>query len=258
MVIIFRSNNYYGQRYHEMSTITFTREIEALLNSVTAKRPRTVIEHIRKYGYITSDELKDIYGYNHPPRAIRDVRELGIPIDTYRIKGKDKRYIAAYKFGNFTNADINLNKSAGRTALTKALKQSLIEKYGAQCFIYLEHMSENLLQVDHRAPYEIHGEQDINNIDNFMLLSPSANRLKSWSCEHCKNWIIKDNSFCVKCFWAYPDNYEHIAGKFEKIITITFTEDEIADYENLINIHGRANATKKIKDLIHSYLSQVK
>jgi len=38
-----------------------------LLNSVTAKRPHTVIQHILEHGYVTSQELKDIYGYNHPP-----------------------------------------------------------------------------------------------------------------------------------------------------------------------------------------------
>lgn len=33
-------------------------------------------------------------------------------------------------------------------------------------------MEERLLQVDHRIPYEIDGEQDENNIDCYMLLSP--------------------------------------------------------------------------------------
>ena len=59
------------------------------LNSVTNKRPATVIRHILEHGYITTEELKDVYGYNHPPRAIRDVREQGIPIETYRIKGEE-------------------------------------------------------------------------------------------------------------------------------------------------------------------------
>ena len=43
------------------------------LNSVSAKRPATVIQHILKYGFITTEELKETYGYHHPPRAIRDV-----------------------------------------------------------------------------------------------------------------------------------------------------------------------------------------
>jgi len=58
--------------------------IQALLDlclSVTAKRPKTVIDHILQHGFITTEELKEQYGYNHPPRAVRDVRENGIPID---------------------------------------------------------------------------------------------------------------------------------------------------------------------------------
>lgn len=49
--------------------------------AVTAKRPRTVIKHILEHGYITTEELREKYGYNHPPRAARDVREQGIPLD---------------------------------------------------------------------------------------------------------------------------------------------------------------------------------
>ena len=34
--------------------------------SVTAKRPRTVIDHILEHGHITTQELKDNYGYTGP------------------------------------------------------------------------------------------------------------------------------------------------------------------------------------------------
>ena len=138
------------------------------LKSVTNKRPATVIRHILKHGYITTEELKNIYGYNHPPRAIRDVREQGVPIETYRIKGEDGRSIAAYRFGNPEDVDKQISKSAGRTVLSKALKRALIEKYGSKCFIYSERLNESLLQVDHRIPYEIGGEQDEQNVDMYM------------------------------------------------------------------------------------------
>ena len=65
-------------------SIKYSEEFLELLNSVKAKRPRTVIQHILEHGYITSQDLKDVYGYNHPPRAVRDVREQGIPLVTYR------------------------------------------------------------------------------------------------------------------------------------------------------------------------------
>ena len=143
----------------------YSAEFLALLESVTAKRPRTVIQHILKNGYITSQELKDVYGYNHPPRAVRDVREYGIPLVTYRVQGADGRSIAAYKFGNPNDGKNALSKASGRTVLSKALKQALIEKYGAKCFIYLEKMDDTVLQVDHRVPYEIGGEHDEKDID---------------------------------------------------------------------------------------------
>lgn len=99
------------------------KEFLDYLNTIKAKRPKTVIEHILKHGFITSEELKDTYGYNHPTRAVRDVREQGIPIITYRVEGSDGRKIAAYKFGN--PSDINISKHKGRIAFTKELKQEL-------------------------------------------------------------------------------------------------------------------------------------
>ena len=70
------------------------------LKSVTAKRPRTVIQHILKHGSITTEELSELYGYDHAPRAARDVRELGIPLVTFRVEGKSGRKIASYRFGD--------------------------------------------------------------------------------------------------------------------------------------------------------------
>jgi len=224
------------------------------LNSVKAKRPRTVIQHIIKNGFITSQELKDVYGYNHPPRAIRDVREYGVPVVTYRIQGTDGRSIAAYKFGRPDNAGKMASKISGRTMLARAIKQALIAKYGSKCFIYFESMDESILQVDHRIPYEIGGEQDENNPELYMLLSPSANRAKSWTCEHCANWVAKDVSFCLHCFWAFPENYEHIAGKQQRIISIVFTGDEIEDYNRLIAISGIGKAQQEIKNILHEKL----
>lgn len=232
----------------------YSKNFLDLLDSVTAKRPRTVIQHILKNGYITSEELKNIYGYNHPPRAVRDVREYGIPIVTYRVTGSDGKKIAAYKFGDPNDVKNSLSKSAGRTILSKALKSALIDKYGAKCFIYFESMDDALLQVDHRIPYEIGGEHDENDIDYYMLLSPSANRAKSWTCEHCDNWEKKDSSFCLRCFWAYPENYEHIAGKYEKIISLVFTGDEIEDYHKLIELSGEESAQNTIKRILHEHL----
>ena len=115
-------------------------------------------------------------------------------------------------------------------------------------------MDESILQVDHRIPYEIGGEHEESNIDYFMLLSPSANRAKSWTCEHCSNWEKKDKNFCLRCFWAFPEDYDHVAGRPEKFISIIFTDDEIEDYNKLIRLSGQESAQATIKKIIHEYV----
>lgn len=226
------------------------------LNAITEKRPSTVIQHILKYGFITTEELKGKYGYEHAPRAARDVRERGVNLVTYTVKATDGRSIAAYKFGMPVFLDDKVSKVAGRTTLSKALKKALMDKYGAICFVYLQPMEERLLQVDHRIPYEIGGEQGEKNIDCYMLLSPSANRAKSWTCEHCPNWSIKNVEFCTSCFWAHPEGYTHIAGRKERQIVLTFTDNEIEDYNKLIELVGIEQAEKTIKQLVADFIQK--
>ena len=231
----------------------YTKEFINKLNAVTSKRPKTVIQHILKNGFVTTEELKAL-GYEHAPRAARDVRELGIPLETFRVKDSEGKSIAAYRFGDTNKKESEISKVAGRTVLSKTLKKALIDKYGAKCFIYLQPMEERLLQVDHRVPYEIGGEQSKDNVDYYMLLSPSANRAKSWTCEHCENWKNKNADFCIKCFWAHPENYTHVAGREERQIIITFTGNEIEDYNKLISLVGTDKAEKTIKNLIKEYI----
>ena len=220
----------------------------------TNKRPSTVIQHILKHGFITTEEIENKYGYKHPPRAVRDVRERGINLETYRVQSSDGRGIAAYRFGKPIFIENDTAKVAGRTALSQTLKKALVDKYGSICFVYHETLDERLLQIDHRIPYEIGGEQEDNNMDCYMLLSPSANRAKSWTCEHCPNWLLKDVAFCEDCFWAHPENYTHIAGKEQRQIIITFTGNEIEDYNRLIELVGVSKAEETIKNLIEKFI----
>ena len=202
-----------------------------LCQSVIAKRPKSVINHILQYGFITTEEIKNTYGYNHPPRAARDVRENGIPLDTFRVTGSDGRRIAAYKFGDISKA--RFSRFFGRTGLSKQLKNDLIKIYGCKCFIYLEEVDEHKLQIDHRIPFEVDGEAELLP-ENFMLLCGSANRVKSWSCEHCENWNnIKAKSICLSCYWAYPENYTHIAMQQIRRIDLMWQGEDIEMYERL-------------------------
>ena len=208
------------------------KEFIKFCRAVTAKRPRTVIDHLLKHGQITSEELKTIYGYNHPPRAVRDVKEQSIPIERFSVLGSDGRRIAAYRFAD--PKLVPVRKFEGRTGLSKRLKTALIARYGCRCFIYLEVMPQAELQIDHRVPYEIAGETTTMEPEEFMLLCGSANRAKSWSCEHCDNFLIKHRpAICKACFWASPENYSHIAETLSRRIELVWSGGEVADFERL-------------------------
>jgi hypothetical protein len=196
--------------------------------------------------------LKERYGYNHPPRAARDVREHGIPLETFRVTGTDGRRIAAYKFGDISKA--RFSRLSGRTGLSKQLKDDLIKRYGCKCFIYLEKVDKRELQIDHRVPFEVDGEPELES-ESFMLLCSSANRAKSWSCEHCENWkSIKDKSICLSCYWAYPENYTHVAMQQLRRIDLMWQGENIEIYEKLKQQAVRLN--KEIPEFIKEIIER--
>lgn len=108
-------------------------------------------------------------------------------------------------------------------------------------------MESRALQIDHRIPYELVGDQNNNklNVEDFMLLSGTSNRAKSWSCEHCKNLLeIKDSKNCKSCYWAYPENYSHVALDEARRLDITWQGEEVNYYDAL-----KLNAAKVGEEL---------
>ena len=237
----------------------YPKEFLDLCRTVTAKRPKTVIDHILKHGHITTEDLKEKYGYNHPPRAVRDVREHGIPLETFRVTGSDGRKIAEYRFGDVSKK--RFRKLSGRTGLSKKIKEYLIEKYGCKCFIYLEDMDKGELQIDHRVPYEVGGDEESveQNPDDFILLSGSANRAKSWSCEHCENWqTLKDKKICLSCYWAYPEDYSHVAMRQVRRLDLIWQDKEVGKYEKIKSDAKQSGQTMPefVKELIEKAIER--
>jgi 5-methylcytosine-specific restriction endonuclease McrA len=212
----------------------YPKEFIEKLNSIKAKRPKTVIQHILKHGSITTEELLTKYGYEHAPRAARDVRELGIPLETTRVRNSEGRFIAKYRFGDLSK--VRRDKLAGRKIISREFKKRLVDLNGARCHICLERFEERYLQVDHCIPYEVAGDEDPQkrNVAEYMLLCGSCNRAKSWSCEHCPNWQEdKESKICRSCYWASPQSYKHIALREERRLDIVWQGDEIDTYKRL-------------------------
>ena len=219
--------------------------ILALCDKVTAKRARTVIEHIIEHGAVTTEDLQSLYGYDHPPRAVRDVRENGIPIETFRVRSeKTGRMIAAYRFDSPDR--IVRGRLGGRRAFPKRFKDALIGRYGSRDAITGERCQPRYLQIDHRIPYEVAGEipHDEGEIDAYMLLDASSQRAKSWSCERCRNWREdRDQAVCRSCYWAFPENYTHIAGERIRRVDIEWRGSEVEAFERVRDRAEREDTT---------------
>jgi len=237
-----------------MSPKVDLRILEAI-GTITAKRPKTVLDHILKHGFITTEDLESKYGYNHPPRAARDVREAGIPLETFRVKGSDGRSIAAYRLGD--PAKVVASKLAGRRVYSKALRETLYSLSGGRCAICQTPYEARYLSIDHRVPYEIAGDDVVaeESPSDFMMLCASCQRSKSWSCEHCSNWAeVRDGSICLTCYWADPDAHTHLACTTVRRLDVSWIAEETSDYEVLITLARKegVGASEYVKQLLRS------
>jgi len=238
-----------------MTKQKFPEKFLKQLKSVTGKRPKRVIDHIMKHGFVTTEELRTQYGYNHPPRAARDVREEGIPLETFRVKDSQGRSVGAYRFADPSKARFGLLE--GRKAFSKKFKQEIIDSLGCKCSVCLESYEDRYLQIDHRVPYEVAGDVDTEErlVADYMLLCGSCNRAKSWSCEHCVNWIgAKDSKVCEICYWAKPEEYKHIALKEIRRLDVVWSGEEIAVYEALKQ--RAAKAKNNVPNYVKAVLKQ--
>lgn len=223
------------------------------IDAVTGKRARVVVEHILKHGSVTTDDLRDKYGYGHPPRAKQDLQEQGIPVVTTFVKAKNGRRMAAYIFGDLDR--ITAGRVGGRVNFPKAFKKALVETYGSRCALCNAPFEARYLQIDHRIPYMVAGDGAAASLDakDYMLVCGSCNRAKSWSCEHCPNGIEGTKpKVCADCYWASPIKYTHVAMLDIRRLDLTWTGTEVADFDEAKTKAGRAPGAmpKFVKDAV--------
>jgi len=230
----------------------YPREFLEQLQSITNKRAKIVIDHILEHGFVTTEELRKLYSYEHPPRARMDVKDCGIPVESFRVKSSEGKSIAAYKFGNLE--ELQTKRVAGRVQFSKAFKHALYEASDGRCQICNGKFEERYLQVDHRVPYEVGGDTTDRDPAHFMLLCGSCNRAKSWSCEHCANWqTLKRPPICIECYWGSPENYNHIAMKQVRRLDLQWDGDEIQYYDAIKLIADQYNI--ELPDFIKQVLA---
>lgn len=234
-------------------------DVLALAEKVIAtrenKRAIAVLQVLLETGSISTDDLNEL-GYNHPPRAVGDVRDLGIPIVTGSgTSVKTGRRMAIYTFGDASQ--IRSGRVGGRSAFPKAFKTALLERYGSVDCITGARLDERALQIDHRIPYRIAGDDGFgeHDVKAYMLLDASSQRAKSWSCEHCPNMDLLSEQICRTCFWAFPESYEHVATQQIRRTDVVWQGPDVAVHDSLKSLAQARGTT--ISELLKKIARQI-
>lgn len=149
----------------------------------------------------------------------------------------------------------------GRVAFSKGFKEKLIAASEARCAVCSTAYEPRYLQVGHRIPYEVLGDGAVGDRkeEDYMLLCASCNRAKSWSCEHCENWLVeKKPSICATCYWANPKNDIHIAMRPIRRLDIVWDEGETEIYDSLKRQSQLANEPLPdfVKQILRKHLDE--
>lgn len=186
------------------------REMAERFLAKGSKRGKILLEIILRSGSVTTEELEAV-GYRDAASAARDVRDTGIPLITGKARSKTGGRTARYTLGKAK--DIIDGRFNGRTIIPKSVKEKVLAHYGCVDWLTGAAMPRTALTVDHRVPFRVLGDPKKPDwrIEELMPLDKSSQRSKSWACEACENYRIRDPDICRECFWAFPETYEHIA-----------------------------------------------
>ncbi len=204
-------------------TAKLPEELLVLIAQVTNKRARLVLDTIVEKGNVTTEELQKL-GYDHAPRAARDVRELGFTLVTKMVKNANGKRMAQYSLALKVEAG-----KTGRLQLPKKERDAIIKAAGGKCQLC---GAAHDLQVDHRVPYQVAGESLKGSAKPYMVLDGTCNRRKSWICEHCPNLTkYKKVGTCKSCYWANPEQHTHVAMEELRRVDVVVSGEETKAFD---------------------------
>jgi hypothetical protein len=191
-----------------------------------SKRAVQARDILLERGTVTTAELNAL-GYDHPPRAIGDLKDAGITLVREMIT-VDGRRMAQYRLLDTLGGD-----EAIRRQLPKKFREELYDAHDYRCAVCGGGFTARELQTDHRIPFRIAGDPEFLDTAAFMPICGSDNRAKSWTCEHCINWIKRDPGMCRDCYWASPDDYRHIAGEPERRLVVAIRGPDVRLFDHI-------------------------
>lgn len=229
--------------------ITYSPEfVEWARKQEMSLRARKALDFLLERGDVTTGDLKAA-GYDHPPRAVRDLKDAG-----FVVVGKLVT-VDGVRMSRYTLVDSMTENFAQRKPIPNASRQKLFKDHGYRCAVCGGVFIMRMLQVDHRVPFHVGGDPEIFDMKDFMPLCGSDNRAKSMSCETCPNWELRNIETCMTCYWHDPENYQHVATVDERRLTITARGEHVATMDTLKAEADTAGVT--LGELVLDRLSQV-
>ena len=201
-----------------------------------SRRAETALDILLERGTVTTAELNEL-GYDHPPRAIGDLKDAGVTIVRTMVTVEGRR------MAQYTLVDTTGGSERVRRQLPKRFREQVFSEHAYRCAVCGGQFTSRELQLDHRIPFRIAGDPDELAVEDFMPLCGSDNRGKSWTCEGCVNWTRKDPDMCITCYWANPRSYRHIAGVEERRVIMAIRGEDVAIADRIGELAASEGAT---------------
>lgn len=182
--------------------------IKRTIGELGRNRQRKALHLMLEHGWVTLQQVRDPWGdysaYATPERAIKDLGDLGITLESEAVPGEG--VVQRYRF---VSRPDQLRRA--RRNLT-GVRSALIERDGPACHRCQRELDPDKLQVDHRIPVLVAGERDELELDAFVLLCATCNRRKGFTCQKCPNGKeTQDPETCATCYWAFGERHDHDA-----------------------------------------------
>ncbi len=216
------------------------------------QRARIVLNRILDHGDCSTEWLQE-QGYDHAPRAAQDLKDAGVPLKSHK---KDTNSKTGNRMSSYYLPDRKPSEvKAGRKQPPKKFKKDLIKKYGQKDQFTGQETAGHELTMDHRTPYDVGGDPDIFDVKDWMLLGASSQQRKKHACSNCENQkTIKDPAICRRCYWAYPEDFDHVAMENLRRIDVEFRGSDVDKYNQLEQYANRMELS--IGDAIRFLISE--
>ena len=138
------------------------KRLEELVKTIPL-RPKRVLEYLLKKGEVSTYQLGKL-GYDQPPRAAMDLKDIGVKLVTKSSKHpKTGNRMVIYMLDD----DQSNTFAPGRKAFPKNFKQEIIDRDDSKCILCDKLYSSRFLQIDHKIPFILGGEDEELNSDDF-------------------------------------------------------------------------------------------